>query len=334
MPVNFNTVKVWYRNLLSRSTHRSFQLTRRRDYVRQLTLPGYISFTHYVNKTIWTNRSMFLGLAAIYIILFVILVGIGSQETYKTLVSTLQETGSSITGGDVSKFGEAGVLFLSIATTGITETPTESQQIYAVLLGLLVWLTTVWLLRNRLAGHAVKLRDALYNAGAPIIPLFLTVLVLAVQLIPVLLAFIAYSAASASGLLDSGVEAMLFWFGMLFLVVLSLFWATATFFAMIIVSLPGMKPMEALRSAGELVMGRRVRILLRWLWMLLVAIVVWACILIPIILLDVWLSSVWTSFDTVPLVPITLGILSTLSVIWISSYVYLLYRKVVDGSTK
>jgi len=334
MQASFKKFKVWQKDFLGRRPHRSFQLTRRRDYARSLELPGYIGFTHYVNKTIWSNRKLFFGLAIIYVVLFAVLVGIGSQETYTTLADSLTEATASISGGDLSQIGFAGTLFLSIATVGIADTPTESQQIYIVLLGLMVWLATVWLLRNRLAGHKVRLRDGLYNAGAPIIPLFLVFLVFVVQLIPVLLAVIGYAAAVSSGLLDSGVEAMLFWIGAILLGLLSLFWATGTVFAMVIATLPGMYPIKALRNAGDLVLGRRVRILMRWAWMMVVIAVTWAIILVPFILIDQWLKAIWPTFAEFPLIPIVLALLGTASIVWSSSYVYLLYRRVVDGSAK
>jgi len=334
MQASFKKFKAWQKDFLNRRPHRSFRLSRRRDYIKTLELPGYITFTHYVNKTVWSNKKALLGLAAIYLVLFAILVGIGSQENYKSLADGLQETNESITGGDFSQIGQAGLLFFTIATVGITETPTEAQQIFIILLGLLVWLTTVWLLRNRLAGHKVKLRDALYNAGAPIIPLFLIVLIVLVQLIPVLLTIIGYEAATATGLLTSGVEAMLFWFAAVFMAILSVYWITSSIFGLVIVTLPGMYPLKALRSAGDLVLGRRVRILLRWTWMFVVIGLTWAIILIPLILIDEWLKSIWTIYINVPTVPFVLAVLSTVSIIWASSYVYLLYRKVVDGSTK
>jgi hypothetical protein len=332
MPVNFKKFKTWQKDFLARRPHRTLKLTRRRDYVRSLDLPGYIAFTHYVNKTVWENKRQLLSLAAIYLVLFTILVGIGSQETYTSLSDTLQDAGTSVVGGDFSQLGEAGTLFLTIATVGISETPTESQQIYIGLLGLLVWLTTVWLLRNKMAGHKVSLRDALYNAGSPIVSLFLVLLVLLVQMIPILLAVIAYSAAASSGLLNDGVEAMLFWIGASILALISIFWATSTFFAMVIVTLPGVYPMKALRSAGDLVLGRRLRIVLRWIWMFVAVAVAWVIALVPALLLDIWLRSIWPAYGVAPVIPLLLAVLGTVSLIWFANYVYLLYRKVVDES--
>lgn len=319
---------------LERRIHRSFRLTKRRDYRRSLQLPGYFAFTRSVNKTLWQHRKTFVWLAVIYAILTAILVGIGSQDTYSTLVSTLKDTGSAVFQGSWGDIGQAALIFVSIGSSGLTATPSEGQQIYIVILGLLIWLATVWLLRNLLAGHKVKMRDGLYSAGAPIVATFLVALVLLLQLIPIGLAIIGYAAANSSGLLNNGVEAMLFWFAAAFLAVMSLYWITSTFFALIIVTLPGMYPGKALRTAGDMVASRRLRILLRILWMLVTIIIAGAVILIPTILIDAGLTNLWPVISTVPVVPVVLMLFGVVTFIWAASYVYLLYRKVVDDDAK
>jgi hypothetical protein len=315
---------------LARRPHRSFQRTRRRDYVRSLKLPGYIAFTHYVNKTVWKYRKLLVLMILLYAALTAALIGIGSQQTYGELLSILRETGQDAVGGEADQFGQAALVFVSVATSGLTGNLTEVQQVYAGLLFLLTWLTTVWLLRARLAGHAVKLRDALYNAGGPIVATTLIGFLFIVQLLPIAIATIGYSAASTSGLLDGGVEAMLFWIAAGLLSVLSLYWITATFFALIIVTLPGMYPVRALRTAGDMVVGRRLRLLLRFIWMAVVLSLVWALILIPMILFDGWLKGLIPAIDAAPIIPITLLLLSSVSIVWSACYTYLLYRKVVE----
>lgn len=322
------------KTFMARRPHRSFRMTRRRDYNRSLQLPGYFAFTRSVNKTLWKYKKTFIWLVVVYAVLTTIFVGIGSQDTYNTLTSTLQDTGSQIFQGNIGQIGQAALLFVSIGSSGLTSTPTEAQQIYIIILGLLVWLTAVWLLRNLLAGHKVKMRDGLYNAGAPIVSTFLVALVLVVQLIPFGLAIVGFAAADSSGLLAGGVEAMLFWFAAALLTVLSLYWVTSTFFALIIVTLPGMYPFKALRTAGDMVVGRRLRILLRILWMLLTIVIGGAIVLIPTILIDTGLTHVWSAVQNVPIVPSVLMLYSVASFIWATSYIYLLYRKVVDDDAK
>lgn len=325
------TFRQRYKGFLERRPHRTLRLTRRRDYVHPIELPGYISFTHYVNKTLWRHRKTFLLLGVVYALLFALLVGIGSQETYSSFTQEIKSAGEEMLGGDFNALGQAGLLFVSIATVGINEQPGEAQQIFTVLLGILVWLTTVWLLRNILAGHKVRLRDGLYNAGAPLFATILIVAIIAIQLLPVSIALIGYAAANASGLLAGGVEAMLFWLAAGLLGLLSLYWITSSIIALIIITLPGMYPMRAIRIAGDMVLGRRIKILLRWLWMGLVVALLWALILLPVILLDLGIKSLWPAIEWLPILPVTILLLGTVTIIWIAAYVYLFYRKMVDN---
>lgn len=316
---------------MARRPHRSFRLTRRRDYVRPLALPGNISFTNEVTRTLWKYKKIFLILAAIYAILYGLLVGIQSQESYSSISDSLQEAGNEVYDGNWSAVGQAALLTLSVAATGLNAESTEAQQLFSVLVFLMVWLTTVWLLRNLLAGHKVKVRDGLYNSASPLFAMVIIALIIAVQLIPVAIAFVGYNAALGTGLIASGgAGAMLFWIGAGLLSLLSLFWITSSLFAMIIVTIPGMYPLKAMRTAGDMVLGRRIKILLRWVWMALVLAVAWAVVIIPIILLDMLIKSLWPVIAWVPIVPVAGLLMAAVSTVWVSAYVYLLYRKVVD----
>jgi hypothetical protein len=162
----------------------------------------------------------------------------------------------------------------------------------------------------------------------------LVFVVFVLQLIPLGIALIGYSAANTSGLLAGGVEAMLFWFAAGLLAIMSLYWVTSTFFAVIIVTLPGMYPLKALRTAGDMLVGRRIRVLLRILWMFLMIIVAAIILFIPIILLDTWLVSLWPAVNSAPVVPIVLLAFTVVAFIWGASYIYLLYRRIIDDDAK
>lgn len=330
----FVTIRRHIDAFLARRPHRSFQLTRRRDYERSLELPGYWAFSISVLRLLGRHWKLFCLLIVAYGMLSAVFVGIASQDNYTTLTDTLKTTGDQVFGGNWTGIGNASLLFLATITGSISPTPDAAQQISGALIGLLTWLTVVWLLRNLLAGHKVRLRDGIYSAAAPLVPTFLVALVLVLQLIPLALALIGYGAAQSTGLLSGGVEAMLFWAAASLLALLSLYWVTSTIIALVVVTLPGMYPLQAIKSAGDLVIGRRLRILLRLLWMLLGLMVLWAIIMIPLILLDTWLVAVWPFIASVPVVPVLLLVMSSLSIVWVSSYVYLLYRKVVDDDAQ
>jgi hypothetical protein len=326
----FGALRIRIVRLLQRRPHRSFRRTYRRDYARSLALPGYWALANEVRKTLIAHKWTFLLLAALYAGLSAALVGLASQSTYDQLSGMLDETGEGIMDGAWGEVGKAGLLVMSGVLGSLNETPTDVQRIIAAILGLMVWLTTVWLLRVIMSGKKPRLRDGLYNAGAPVISTFLVSLFLVVQLLPVALALLALTAASGSGLIDGGVESMVFWVVVALLGVLSLYWLVATFFALIVVTLPGMYPMQAIRTAGDLVIGRRVRIMLRFLWVALLTIVAWFAIMVPIIFFDKWLKSAWGALEWLPLVPVSLLLLASFSVVWVAAYTYIFYRKVVD----
>jgi predicted neutral ceramidase superfamily lipid hydrolase len=283
-----------------------------------------------VRGILWKNRRIFIYLALIYAFLTITLVGIASQDSYTQLGETIRETSQQIFKGNTEGLAEASVLMLTSVTGKLNNVTSEAQQIYGVLIGLLAWLTTVWLLRAITSGQKPKLRDALYSAGAPILPTFAIALVVVVQLLPIAVAVIAYAAANTSGLLEGGIETMLFWTFALLLGSMSLYWITSTLIALAIVTLPGMYPLRAVKAAGDIVIGRRIRILLRLLWMAFLIAIVWIIVMLPVVLFDSWLRGVVSGIEWLPLVPIAMLIMGTITVIWTASYIYLLYRKVVD----
>lgn len=320
-------------DFLQRRPHRSFRRTYRRDYVRSLNLPGYLAFTKHVHQVLWSNKKLIMKLLAAYLVISIAVIGLASQDLYAQLRDTLTDSGSEMFTGAWGEVGKAGLLLLAGVTGSFNGASAElqtQQQVFAVMIGLLTWLTTVWLLRLLLAGRSPKLRDGLYNAGAPIVPTFLVASVIVLQLLPLALALFGYNAAVASGLLEGGVEAMLFWTTAGLLAILSLYWLTSTLIALVVVTLPGMYPMQALRTAGDLVVGRRIRILLRIMWLVALVGLAWVVIVIPIILFDGWVKSVVPAIDWLPFIPLALLVMSSLTIVWTASYIYLLYRKVVD----
>ena len=104
-----------YQGFLDRRPHRSFQLTRRRDYVRSLRLPGYISFTLFVWRTLQRHRRTFLLLVLLYGFSMMALGGITNQQAYSQISELLQDAGPDVFTGGAGTLGEAGLLFLSIA---------------------------------------------------------------------------------------------------------------------------------------------------------------------------------------------------------------------------
>ena len=68
--------------------------------------------------------------------------------------------------------------------------------------------------------------------------------------------------------------------------------------------------------------------------MVAVIIVTWALIVIPVILFDQWIKGVWPAIGWVPIVPSVILAMSSLTIVFIAAYIYMLYRKVVDDDAK
>ena len=320
-------------DFLARRPHRSFQRTYRRDYVRSLMLPGYVSFTLEVMRMLMKNKRTFGLLILLYAGFSALMIGLTAQSNYTELRNILDETGKNLFSGAWGQITQAGLLAVSVVSTATSPRLTDVQQVYAGFIFLFTWLTTVWILRAQLAGQVVKLRDALYNSGSPALSTLMLMIVSMVQLVPVAIAVIGFSAANSTGMLEFGLFSMLFWIIASLLGVISLYWLTSTLMAMVVVTLPGMYPMQALRTAGDMVVGRRIRILLRLAWAGLLIGVGWFLVVVPTILFEGLLHSVkW--LDWLTITPMVILLLTSASTVWLASYIYLLYRKVVDDDAK
>ncbi len=318
---------------MKRRPHRSFRLTRRRDYTRSLALPGYISFTRSVNRSIGDHKKVFLTMAVVYGIAILLLGGIANQEFYTQINALLKDSSGQLFGEGIGQVGQAGLLLASVFVGGGTTLSTD-QQIYLGFLLVMVWLTTVWLLREFSLGRQPKLRDGLYNAGAPIVASIAIILVALIQLMPLAITGLVYSGLTSAGLAVSGFGSMLFWVIAAIVFALTLYWLTSSFLALIIVTLPGMYPMRALRIAGDIVVGRRLRILYRLLWAALLIVLAWVVLLVPLVVLTSLLADVWEWLDVVPIMPTAVAFVSAFSTVWAASYIYLLYRRIVDDNAK
>lgn len=331
----YENLKLRARDLKSRRPHRSFRMTKRRDYIRSLKLPGYFAFTHYVNKTLLQNKRIFITLILTYGIAAALVGGVINQDSYQQTQDLLESTSGELFNGDFGEFAKSGTLLLGVIGESFNANYLQiEQQLYLSIFAILAWLTSVWLLRMVISGKKPKFRDGLYNAGAPLVASTLIFLVLLLQLVPVGVLALAYGVLSAQNLLSTGFALMIFHLLGATVISMVLYWITTTFIALIVVTLPGVYPMQAMKVAGDIVIGRRLRILLRLIWMMCTVVLSWVIIVLPMIMLDSWLKNTFSVLQNIPIVPVIISLMSAASVVWISSYVYLLYRKVVDDDAK
>ena len=321
---DFNKLSQRRQNFLARRPHRSFRLSKRRDYRRQLKLPGYWSFTKQVFTMLWKNKKTFFALVLVFTSLAFLLSNAMSQNTYQQLKDAMNEMKDNGFNGFFTTIGIFSGVVINYTTGSSATSP--SQQAANVLIGLFAWLSAVWLVRAISAGQKPKMRDGLYSSGSPVIALMVLILVLLIQLIPAAAAVIIYGALSASGMLSQTIILMLAAGASILVITLSAFWILSTLFAMY--------PFRALRLAGDIVTGRRVRILFRLSWGFVIIALMWVVVLMPTIMIDGVLKSALPILDWMPIVSVVGLMLVYVTIVIIAAYVYTFYRKVVESDSK
>jgi len=322
--------KMWARKRARVRLHQSFKRSYREDYVRKLSVPGLLHHAVDTFTIIFKNWKLFVPLILFAVLFNIFLVGLMSESTYVQFQETLEDTNTKIAGGEIGNFAKAGLLLISTVTTGgLTGGLSDSQTIFAVIIFLLIWLITIYLLRFRLSDKKVKLRDGFYNALSPLLSTFVVFLVAFIQTIPLLIVIFTYSAAVQTGFLDTPFYALVYFIFAAALVTLTAYLLSSSIIALVAVTAPGLYPMTALKTASDLMAGRRIRFIIRLLFLIIVLAVVWVVIMLPIITIDLWLKGLISWLEGVPVVSIFLLIMTCFTFVYISAYLYLYYRRVL-----
>lgn len=311
--------------------HKSFKRTYREDYKRDLKVP---SITYHVMNSfrlIFKNWKLFLPFLVILVILNAVFVGIMDQTNYEKYQDILDDTSEQVSGGDIGAVAKAGLLLIStVSTGGLSGGSSEASTVFTVLLFLLIWLVTIFIMRHRMAGHDIKLRDGLYNAMTPLVSTLIVFVVALIQCVPIFILVVAYSAAVQTEFLATPFYALVFFILAALMIILSAYLLSSSLMALVAVSAPGLYPMKALRTASDLMMGRRIRFILRLVALLLVIALMWVVVMLPLIMFDLFMKQFeWTS--GIPFVPFCLTTMTCFTCIYLTVYLYIYYRWMLDN---
>lgn len=194
----------------------------------------------------------------------------------------------------------------------------ESASVIQSLLVVFVSLVIIWALRQLLAGKKFSVKEAYYNSMFPLIPFLLVIFVIIIQLLPVTLGS-SLVALIVSTLSSSGLATFIMVLLILPLFAWSVYMLSSSIFALYIVTLPDMQPRQALRSAKKLVSLRRLKIIRRLLFLPIFMLLAMGVIMLPLIL-----------YVQALVVPV-FYLLSVLALLLAHSYLYSLYRGLLDG---
>ena len=325
--------RIWNKKRARLKLHHSFKRSYREDYQRKLEAPGLVQHATATLKIIFANWKLFLPLLILIVTMNIIFVGLLSEETYKTFQDSLKQSYNSLEQGELGRFAEAGLLLVSTITTGgLKKGMNEVQQVFMVIFVAITWLVTIYYLRHLLAGNNPKFREGLYNALAPLLSSMLVIVLIFIHLIPIFIFIIAYSTAIQTNFLDTPLYAFVFWlFGSL-LILLSCYLLPVSITALVAVTVPGIYPMTAINATTDLMQGRRTKFIIRLVFAIIYLGVLWVIVMLPIMWLDLFLKSKiewWNNLEA-PVASFFLQVMTTFSVIYFTSYIYLFYRRMLD----
>lgn len=160
--------------------------------------------------------------------------------------------------------GQVGTLASSVAVFGVllgaaSATNGELASLYQTIILTVVSLAYIWALRQTQSNAKLRItaKQAFYDGSAPIIPFTLVLVVITLQLLPLAVANVIYSFVIGGGFAATMLEQVIWYILIGMIILFSFYMISSSIFALYIVTLPGAKPMQALRAARDLVLHRR-----------------------------------------------------------------------------
>lgn len=303
------------------SPHRSFYLTTHAQAVRQINISGYGRFVTEVWRMVRDNWLIYLKITLLMALAIIAVVGVSNAH------SNYVDTREAMEKVDLHPFLKQAGLVTQAIITSLTVTDANRQAATFIIVAV-AWLSLIFIARRVYSGNQLRLRDAIYSAGTPLVPMMVLLVAVLVQLLPLALVLISYSAITGAGYINQSIaiENMATWCVILAVLVLTIYWMVTSLLTLVSVTIPGLYPMRAYYETSIQVAGRRVKILFRILMMFLPLLALWALVLIPTVLLDSILKP-----KTFPVVQLVVSLLAAISCTWVSAYMYVLYRRILDS---
>lgn len=311
--------------------HRSFRRSYREDYLRRTNTPGLLSHAVLTFKSIFSHWRTFLPFILLMVFFYIILVGLMSEEFYQQFQSAIDASSEELDMGKLGNFTKAGFILLQTVTTGgLSAGKDDAQMLFTIALFLIMWLVAIFLFRHYRAGHHPKLRDALYNALTPLLSTFVIFVVIFIEAIPLMFVIITYSAAVMTGFLTTPFYALVYFIFAALMTLLSAYLLSSSLMALVAVTAPGMYPLPALIAVSDLMSGRRIKFILRLLYLIFVIALIFVITMMPVIVLDLFLKSWFSWMSGWPIVPFCLLLVTCFAFIYAASYLYTYYSWLID----
>ncbi len=267
---------------LKNASYRSFRLHRRIRPLSAPLLPGRKIMLNSL-RLIKKHWRLFAGLGLLYVVLTIMFV---RGLTFSVDANNIRSNAQALFNGQWATFLTASALLSAIV--GASSSANGSSAYQPILL-ITVALATIWLLRQLMADKQVRVRDGFYKGMYPVIPFFLVLMIIGLQLMPLALGAWLFTTVISNLIAVTAIEKTLWFILFLLLATLSLYMVTSSIFALLIVALPDMTPFKALRSARQLVLHRRWMVSRKLLFLPLFLVSVGLVIMLPFL---IWLPRV------------------------------------------
>jgi len=297
---------------IKQTPYRTFRLSKRIKHPGK-KLPSSLQLLRISIKHLLSHPKLYFGIILVYFALTLVLVkGFGISSGLPELKDTLQEAFSGATGQLASSAALFGFLLTSAGSQA-----SEVASTYQSILLIIISLALIWTLRQTHADNEISLKDSFYKGMYPLVPFVLVLLVIGLQLIPLLIGNGLYTIVTQNGIAVTGFEQTL-WLLIFFLfALLSLYMVSSSIFALYIVTLPNITPMQALRSARELVRYRRWTVMRKVFIMPIMLVLIAALIMVPLLIFVTPIAE-WVFFA-----------MTMSAVAVVHSYMYTLYRELL-----
>lgn len=263
----------------------------------------------------WKIFSMIL---AIYFVLTIVFVkGFGSYNSMSGIKEALLDL---LQGGPQHLIAGLAIFGALVGSTGSTSGMAGST--YQALLLVMFSLIIIWTLRQLVVGSKVRLSDSLYKSSYPLVQFVLTLLVIGLQMIPLMLANFLYTRVIVAGVAVTAPEKAVWSLLIVCFAIWALYMISASIFALYIVTLPGMRPMQAMHAAHDLVRFRRWIIMRKVLFLPFILLVLGAVVMLPVIFVFTKAAE-WVFL-----------VVSLFALIVSHSYMYHLYRELIKESKR
>lgn len=276
-------------------------------------LPSGVKILRESTKIFWQNKRIFGGIVAVSAFFqYVIVQSLGSPLN----IIAVKEQVQGILGDGASKFTTGWVVFGSVVGSAGRQS-SDVAGVYQSIILLVTALASIWAIRQLMAGESVRLKETFYNCMYPVIPFVLVAFVISLQLIPAGIGSFLYSTVIGNGLAVTAIEKALWLMIFILLATLSLYMVLSSVFALYIVTLPEMTPLKALRSARNLVLHRRLSVVLRFLVVMIVIGALSVILLLPLIIFLPGFAE------------IMVYIFSATCIVFLNIFTYKLYRELL-----